>query len=98
MGLFIYSTSQHLIDATYLNNCLGPRHLKYLPTPLSPIGEGEVDDLSILGELVGVGGRAAQRTLRSVVKLMSPPRPSLIQAQASLPAFAQTLLETNLRG
>lgn len=53
MGLFIYSTSQHLIGTTYLNNCLAPGHLKHLPTPLSPIWEGEVDDLSILGELAG---------------------------------------------
>ena len=53
MDSFIYSTSQHLIDTTYLNNRLGPSHLKHLPAPLSPIGEGEVDDLSILGKLAG---------------------------------------------
>lgn len=97
MGLFIYSISRHLIDTTYLNNCLGPRHLKYLPAPLSPIGEGEVDDLSILGELAG-GGRAAQSNTEISGEVNVPFAPLLDSGPSfCLPSCAQTLLETNSR-
>lgn len=60
-GLFIYSAGQHRPDTTYLNNCLGPRHLKHLPASLSAIGEGEVDDLSVLCELAGGESSPEQR-------------------------------------
>ena len=51
---FIHLFNQkHLSDTAYLHNCLGPRHLEHLPAPLSPIGEGEVDNLSVLGKLAG---------------------------------------------
>lgn len=40
---------------TYLNNGFGPSHFKHLATPLSPIREGKVDNLCILGKLLGRG-------------------------------------------
>lgn len=61
MGSFVYSTSQHHPDTTYLNNCLGPRYFKHLPASLSAIGKGEVDDLSILCKLAGGESSPEQR-------------------------------------
>lgn len=96
MGSFSYSTSQRLIDTTYLDNCLGPSHLEHLSTPLSPVREGEVNDLSILGELTG--GEQSRATVRPGAKPLSPPILPGPVSSFFLPSWAQTLLEMSLRG
>ena len=83
---FIHLFNQkHLSDTTYLHNCLGPRHLEHLPTPLSPVGEGKVDNLSILGKLVGGesspewqwGQTVRQRDRETLLPVSSPAFPGL---------------------
>lgn len=93
---FIYSTSQHFIGTTCLNNCLGPSHLKHLPAPLSPIRQGEVDDLSILGKLAGGENGPGDSDTRDEAPV---PSPSLLDSVSSfdLPSCSQTLLEIDLR-
>lgn len=82
MGLFIDSTSQHLIDTTNLNNCLGPSHFEHLSTPLSPIREGEVDDLSVLGKLAGGESIPSDSETRGKVAAL----PHLPQSSLKLPS------------
>lgn len=79
-GLLIHPPGQHLTDATYLNNSLGPSHLEHLATPLSSIGQSEVDDLSILGKL----GRAVQSHNETRCKATSPPSFSSLKLPSSL--------------
>lgn len=80
MGLFIHPTSQHHVDTAYLNNCLGPRHLKHLSTSLSPVREGEVDDLSILCKLAE--GESSQSNHETKSEVPIPP-PSLLDLPPS---------------